>query len=123
MADAMAPRRVDPLEVLTVEHEAAMYQEQRAAEAKVVGEITPRPDPDCTHDRLSALRSAGSSFDDMATHWGFCPDCNDYFVVTEYSNGTLESRPMTEAEQLRFAAAEDRRSRNEWLTDLDGASL
>lgn len=125
-------RRVTPMELLSAEHEAAMYQEHRAAEARVVGEIpavvtvarrlSPRPDPDCTHPMLSALRSAGT-VGDCATHYGYCPECADYFVVTEWANGGLESRPMTPAEQGTFAVTEDRIQRDEWIAELQDGEL
>lgn len=106
------PRRVDPMEILDAENAAANLR----GAARVVGAIRKLPDPDCLHPMLSAVRSAGT-YADLSTHYGYCPECDDDFVVTEWANGEIESRPMTAAEQERFGAEEDRAQRSEWLDD------
>lgn len=103
-------------------HDAAIVREQRAAVVTVARRRSPLPDPDCTHPMLSALRSAGT-VGDCATHYGYCPECDDYFVVTEWANGALESRPMTAAEQDTFAVADDRAQRDEWIAELQDGAL
>lgn len=107
-----------PYGVIQAEHEAAI------AEAKVIGEITRRPDPACLHEDGAIARSVGSTFEGSCTHYLFCAKCDGWFVVVEDAiTQTVESRPMTAAEQLRFAAAEDRVRRSEWLGDYqEGAS-
>jgi hypothetical protein len=108
-------------------HEAAILEQEQAAQARVVGEIapavTPRPDPDCRHEDGAIVRSVGSTFEGSCTHYLFCRTCDGWYVVTEDAiTQTIESRKMTEAEQLRFAAAEDRAQRSEWLEDHQGGA-
>lgn len=108
-------------------HEADVRREQFESEARVIGEIShavihSAPDPECLHPNLCALNAAGSSLDDHATHYGYCPECKDFFVVTEYSTGGVESRAMTEAEQKRFATVEDRTRFSEWIEDFQAGA-
>ncbi len=119
------PRRVTPMELLSAEHDAAILREQRAADTAVLleferprGAIAVRPDPACLHEDGCIVRSVGSTLDGASTHYLFCAECDGWYVVFEDAiTQTVESRPMTEAEQQRFAAAEDRADRDAWLED------
>lgn len=77
----------------------------------------------CRHEQMCVLAGSGSTLDDHSTHYGYCPTCDAYLVVTEYANGNIESRAMTADELEKFGAAEDRAQRDEWLCDFqEGAA-
>lgn len=66
----------------------------------------------CQHHDLAVLASYGSAFDDLATAYGYCPACDDFFVVVDSATSrSSASRPMTPPERERLQTEDYRRTR------------
>lgn len=66
----------------------------------------------CQHHDLAVLVSYGSAFDDIATSYGYCAPCDDFFVVVDSATSRESTaRPMTPAERERLQTEDYRRTR------------